>query len=100
MAVWCHRVFYLDKIVYRRVFSLLPEIGGDWRMRKKVAAGLFFITVIMMLSGCGAGNNPEPALPVEVNRSYEKVDPSPAVVADFYDLRLKIDTETDRDGVF
>ena len=65
-------------------------------MRKKVAAGLFFITVIMMLSGCGAGNNPEPALPVEVNRSYEKVDPSPAVVADFYDLRLKIDTETDR----
>ncbi len=65
-------------------------------MRIKCAVCLFSMTVVMMLSGCGAGNNPEPAQPVVVNRTYEKVDPSPAVVADFYDLRLKIDTENDR----
>ena len=65
-------------------------------MSKKCVVGLFSIIVIAMLSGCGAGNNPEPAPSVDVNRSYEKVDSSPAVVADFYDLRLKIDTENDR----
>ena len=31
-----------------------------------------------------------------MKRTYEKVDPSPAVVADSYDLRLKLDTENDR----
>ncbi len=31
-----------------------------------------------------------------MKRTYEKVDPSPAVTADFYDLRLKLDTENDR----
>ncbi len=50
----------------------------------------------MALSGCGAGNYPEPVMPAAVNRTYEKVDPSPAVTADFYDLSLKIDTENDR----
>ncbi len=65
-------------------------------MRNKCVAGLFTIAVVIMLSGCGAGNYPEPAPPVTVNRTYEKVDPSPAVVADFYDLSLKIDTENDR----
>ncbi len=49
-----------------------------------------------MLSGCGAGNYPEPMPSVTVNRTYEKIEPSPAVVADFYDLSLKLDTENDR----
>ena len=65
-------------------------------MRNKCVACLLTIAVVMMLSGCGAGNYPEPAPSVTVNRTYEKVDPSPAVVADFYDLSLKIDTENDR----
>ena len=65
-------------------------------MRNKCVAGLFTIAVVMMLSGCGVGKYPEPAPSVTVNRTYEKVDPSPAVVADFYDLSLKIDTENDR----
>ena len=65
-------------------------------MRTKRVAGLFAIAVIMVFSGCGAGNYPEPVPPVDVNRTYEKVDPSPAVVADFYDLGLIIDTENDR----
>ena len=65
-------------------------------MRHKCVAGLLTIAVVMMLSGCGAGNYPEPKPSVTVNRTYEKVDPSPAVVADFYDLSLKIDTENDR----
>ena len=65
-------------------------------MRHKCVAGLLTIAVVMMLSGCGAGNYPEPKPSVTVNRTYEKVDPSPAVVADFYDLSLKLDTENDR----
>lgn len=65
-------------------------------MRNKCVAGLFTIAVVMMISGCGAGNFPEPVPPVDVNRTYEKVDPSPAAAADFYDLRLKLDTENDR----
>ena len=64
-------------------------------MRNECVAGLFTLAVVMVLSGCRAGNYPEPVPPVTVNRTYEKVDPSPAVVADFYDLRLKIDTEKD-----
>ena len=64
-------------------------------MRIKYVTGLLTIAVVMILSGCRAGNHPEPVPPVTVNRTYEKVDPSPAVVADFYDLRLKIDTEKD-----
>ena len=50
----------------------------------------------MMFSGCSTGNYPEPERPVDVNRTYEKVDPSPAAVADSYDLSLKLDTENDR----
>lgn len=49
-----------------------------------------------MFSGCSTGNYPEPERPVDVNRTYEKVDPSPAAVADSYDLSLKLDTENDR----
>ena len=64
-------------------------------MRNECVAGLFTLAIVMVLSGCRAGNYPEPVPPVTVNRTYEKVDPSPAVVADFYDLRLKIDTEKD-----
>ncbi len=64
-------------------------------MGNKCVAGLFSIAVVMMISGCGAGNLPEPVPPVDVNRTYEKVDPSPAAAADFYDLRLKLDTEKD-----
>ena len=51
---------------------------------------------VSLLSGCGAGNYPEPVPSVTVNRTYEKVDPSPAAAADFYDLSLKLDTENDR----
>ena len=65
-------------------------------MRIKCMTGIFSIAVVMMLSGCGAGNSPEPEPSVAVKRTYEKVDPSPAVVADSYDLRLKLDTENDR----
>ena len=54
------------------------------------------IAVVMMISGCRAGNPPEPVQRVAVNRTYEKVDLSPAVTADFYDLYLEIDTENDR----
>ena len=50
-------------------------------MKNKCAAGLFTIAVVMMISGCGAGNVPEPVPPVVVNRTYEKVDPSPAAAA-------------------
>ena len=52
-------------------------------MRNECVAGLFTLAVVMVLSGCRAGNYPEPVPPVTVNRTYEKVDPSPAVVADF-----------------
>ena len=65
-------------------------------MRMKYVTCLFIIAAVMMLSGCGAGNSPEPEPSVAVKRTYEKVDPSPAVVADSYDLRLKLDTENDR----
>ena len=65
-------------------------------MRIKYAIGLFTISVVMMFSGCSAGNFSEPVRPVDVNRTYEKIDPSPAVVADYYDLDLKLDTENDR----
>lgn len=51
-------------------------------MRNECVAGLFTLAVVMVLSGCRAGNYPEPVPPVTVNRTYEKVDPSPAVVAD------------------
>ena len=65
-------------------------------MRIKYAIGLLIISVVMMFSGCSTGNYPEPERPVDVNRTYEKVDPSPAAVADSYDLSLKLDTENDR----
>lgn len=65
-------------------------------MRIKCVTGLFAIAAVMMLSGFEAGNFPEPVPPVVVNRTYEKVAPSPAVVADFYDLSLTLDTENDR----
>ena len=65
-------------------------------MRNKCVAGLFTIVVVMILSGCSAGNYSEPVRSVDVNRTYKKVDPSPAVVAEYYDLNLKLDTENDR----
>ena len=65
-------------------------------MKKNCAACLLAFTVIMTLFGCGGGNYPEPTPPVVVNRTYEKVETSPAVVADSYNLSLIIDTENDR----
>lgn len=38
----------------------------------------------------------EPERPVEVNRTYEKIDPSPAATVVSYDLSLKLDTQNDR----
>ncbi len=48
-----------------------------------------------MLAACGLGTTAR-TQPIEVNRTYEKIDPSPAVEAPSYDLNLKIDTENDR----
>ncbi len=50
----------------------------------------------MIISGCGADYLPEAVPSVFVQRTYEKIEPSPAVTAVSYDLRLKIDTEQDR----
>ncbi len=65
-------------------------------MKNKCAAVYFTIAIVMTISGCSTGSYPEPVIPAAVNRTYEKVDPSPAVTADFYDLSLIIDTENDR----
>lgn len=65
-------------------------------MRKPFTPAILTLTAVLLLSGCGARSYPEPEQRVEVERTYEKVDPSPAVIADFYDMHLKLDTENDR----
>ena len=72
-------------------------------MKKRSIIGIFATVITVMLVVCSSGtadqltfDPPEPEAPVEVNRTYEKIDPSPAVEAPSYDLNLKIDTENDR----
>ncbi len=72
-------------------------------MKKRSIIGIFATVITVMLVVCSSGaaaqstpDLPEPEAPVEVNRTYEKIDPSPAVEAPSYDLNLKIDTENDR----
>ena len=64
-------------------------------MRKTMTV-IFAAVVLTVMAGCGNdyGENVEPRN--EVNRTYEKIDPSPAVTATFYDLKLKLDTQDDR----
>ena len=40
-------------------------------MRIKYMTGIFTIAAVMMLSGCGAGNSPEPEPSVAVKSTYE-----------------------------
>ena len=87
--------------------------GAFYIMKLKITTMLFIGILVLGLAACGGGGDqsvtsqteqatnetyaiPEPERPVEVNRTYEKIDSSPAVEAPSYDLNLKIDTENDR----
>ena len=67
-------------------------------MRKsiKIIAVIFAAVTLTALSGCAKdyGSNMEPR--AEVNRTYEKIAPAPAVIATAYDISLKLDTQDDR----
>ena len=65
-------------------------------MKKTFTPAIITLVAVLLLSGCGARNYSVREQQVEVHRTYEKIDPSPAVTADFYDLHLKLDTENDR----
>ena len=68
------------------------------KMRKsiKIIAVIFAAVTLTALSGCAKdyGSNMEPR--AEVNRTYEKIAPAPAVIATAYDISLKLDTQDDR----
>ena len=63
---------------------------------KKAIAVILAAFALTTLSGCGKdyGSKIEPR--AEVNRTYEKIDPSPAVTPTSYDMKLKLDTQDDR----
>ena len=67
-------------------------------MRKVIKAMAVVLAAfgLTVLSGCGKdyGSNIEPQ--AEVNRTYEKIEPSPSVTPTFYDIKLKLDTQDDR----
>ena len=67
-------------------------------MRKAITAivVIFMTFSLTVLPGCGKDYSSDMERPVEVNRTYEKIDPSPAVIPTFYDLKLKLDTQNDR----
>ena len=57
-------------------------------MKKTFTPAIITLAAVLLLSGCGARNYSVREQQVEVHRTYEKIDPSPAVIADFYDLLL------------
>lgn len=90
MRLWVYYIY--DKIEETETVSRLKKgIGYE----KRSIIGIFAIAAGAMLAACGLGTTAR-TQPVEVNRTYEKIDPSPAVEAPSYDLNLKIDTENDR----
>ena len=64
------------------------------RAAKMFAMVLAAALMLAALAVTEAGAEPE--RPVEVNRTYEKIDPSPAASVVCYDLSLKLDTQNDR----
>ena len=66
-------------------------------MKKAIKAIAVILAAVGLaaLSGCGEKyGNMEPQ--VEVSRTYDQIDPSPAVIPTFYDINLKLDTQDDR----
>ena len=66
------------------------------RESKKIIAIILAAFTLTALSGCAKdyGSNIEPR--AEVNRTYEKIVPAPAVIATSYDISMKLDTQNDR----
>ena len=64
------------------------------RAVKMLAMTLAAALMLTALPATEAGAEPE--RPVEVNRTYEKIGPSPAAAVISYDLSLKLDTQHDR----
>ena len=64
------------------------------RAAKMFAMVLAAALMLAALAVTEAGAEPE--RPVEVNRTYERIDPSPAASVVCYDLSLKLDTQNDR----
>ena len=61
---------------------------------KMLAMVLAAALMLTALPATQAGAEPE--RPVEVNRTYETIAPSPAAAVVSYDLSLKLDTQNDR----
>lgn len=66
-------------------------------MKRTVKVFAMILAAALMLTALPVKEaGAEPERPVEVNRTYEKIDPSPAATVVSYDLSLKLDTQNDR----
>ena len=62
----------------------------------KSIAVILIAVGLTALTGCGKDYGSKIERREEVNRTYEKIDPSPAVTPTFYNIKLKLDTQDDR----